>query len=343
MGAASLLLLAAALVAPRLHCPAEDPPLPGSPALHALADAANRGSLARRLAWRRGTRRVERGRATPCELVRPDGPWRAPLTDVGWSTLLDDAFTAYEPDAPWNPTEPVGPWTTLWRGCAGPCDEELGEGVRVGPSTGPDDDPLRVLSLRPSPPEHPQMTRSTFVATTEVAAGALLLEASLRTDSQLRDVPNPWETAWLFWRLAEDGDDRAKAADPSSLCGGRHGLYLALKTNGWELGKFGPGYSQGLTGDPAAGGCQRFLASGEAPAAVPGQWQQVCVLAVDGHFAAWVDGEPLVGAGSWLDRDDRGSRGDRPEGEGLYVSGGVGLYTEDAAVSFADVRLFAQP
>ena len=335
-----MLLIAAFLLAPDLRC--SPPPAPGSttPALDALVDAAEPGSLAERFAWWRGSRRLRRGHATPCELVRADGPWRAPLTAAGWQALLRDDFTTYPPDTPWKPNEQIGPWKTLWRGCAGPCDDELGEGVRVVPATATT---AATLSLRPTPPQHAEMTRSTFVTTAEVAAGPLLLEASLRTDAQLRDGPNPWESAWLFWRLAKDDSAPAKAADPAGLCGGRHGLYLALKTNGWELGKFGPGYAKGLAADPSAGGCQRFLASGESPRAVPGQWQRVCVLAVDDQFSAWVDSELLTGAGVWQDRDDRDTRDGRPEGEGRYASGGVGLYTEDAAVSFTDLHLFGRP
>lgn len=338
-----VVLVAAALLLFDPSCDPDPQPPHVASLLEALSARAAPSSLADRWAWWRGARRLARGRATPCELTERDGAWRLPLEAAGWRTVLQDDFSGYEPEAPWQPRTPLPAdaprWTTLWRGCAGPCDEV--EGVRATASTDPGGEPGQVLSLRPAPPDHDGVTRSTFVASTAPAVGPLLLQASLRTDAQLRQAPNPWETGWLFWRLAEDLSTRAQTADPADLCGRRHGLYLALKTNGWELGKFGPGYAAGLTRDPAAGGCQRFLASGDSPRARPGHWQRVCVLAIDDRFAAWVDGEPLVGAGTWQDRDDTAIRAGRPEGEPLYSSGAIGLYTEDAAVSFTDLRLFA--
>lgn len=66
---------------------------------------------------------------------------------------------------------------------------------------------------------------------------------------QLRagSAPNPWETAWLVWDYLDN----------------EHFSYLAIKTNGWELGKRDPAYSGG----------QRFLATGDAPATAAGQWR----------------------------------------------------------------------
>ncbi len=332
LGVVVVALTALLLLGP--DCRTEPLPDHAEQLVDALADRADRGSLARRTAWWKGTRRLRRGRATPCELAASDGPWRDSLSRAGWRPLLEDDFGDHE-DVPWEPgvgvPDPDEPdWLPLWRGCAGPCGEA--EGIRP---TG------EGLSLRPAPPDHDGVTRSTFVASA-AETGPMLLSASLRTDAQLRDEPNPWETAWLFWRLGATDDDRSRAADPAGLCSQRRGLYLALKTNGWELGKFGPGYSSGLAADPQAGGCQRFMASGDSPKARPGRWQRVCVLALEDRVAAWVDGELLVGAGTWRDRDDRLERGGRPEGEPVHLSGGVGLYTEDAAVSFTDVVLFGE-
>jgi hypothetical protein len=342
-----VLVLVAALgwLAPRcLRAPTPDHLAAALTALE--AEAAIGGTSDR--AWRRGLARVARGAADPCTLARSE--WSAPLRGSGWDWQVRPDLGPYAPDAPWvpwepAPAEPPAPteepnWRVLWRGCDTTCDEAVGEGVHVRADPGG----ARRIVLRSTPPEVAGTTRSSLVASTADRVGPMLLEASIRLDEQLRAEPNPWESGWLFWRLAEDRSKRALQADPDSLCGGRHGLYLALKTNGWELGKFGPGYSAGLPGAPGSGGCQRFLATGRSPRAEPGRTQRVCVLAVDDAVAAWIDGELLVGeGGAWSDRDDpEPAAAGRPQGERRYDAGAVGLYLEDASVSFTDVALFGR-
>jgi Domain of Unknown Function (DUF1080) len=122
------------------------------------------------------------------------------------------------------------------------------------------------------------------------------LRVEMRTLEQLRvgTEPNPWEVAWLVWRF----DDS------------EHFYYLALKPNGWELGKRDPGYPGG----------QRFLATANSPSFRVGEsWNDVRVHAVGSRFTVWVDGEKLS------DFEDH----ERP-----YKSGHIGMYTEDALVQF---------
>lgn len=86
-----------------------------------------------------------------------------------------------------------------------------------------------------------------------------------------------------------------------------HFYYLALKPNGWELGKE----------DPAYPGAQRFLATGVEPTFPIGRESTVTITQVGPTMTAAVAGQVLV---TFTDRQ-------RP-----YTSGSVGIYTEDATV-----------
>jgi hypothetical protein len=131
--------------------------------------------------------------------------------------------------------------------------------------------------------------------------GDLELSARMRTDEQLRRPEgNPWEVAWLLWHYTDN----------------QHFYYVALKPNGWELGKAHPDHP----------GAQQFLATGSAPAFPVGGWYEVDVRQVGDRIQVSVDGEPLV---------------DFRDADGPYLEGSVGLYTEDAAVEFSHIRLEA--
>lgn len=159
-------------------------------------------------------------------------------------------------------------------------------------------DGRRVLAQRPRPATRPDRTDASLV-TTARDFGDLDLTASLRTLAQLRTpTPNPWEVAWLLWHFTDN----------------THFYYLALKPDGWELGKE----------DPAYPGAQRFLATSTAPGFPVGRWYDVRIRHTRDTTTVWVDGQQLV---SFHDTE-------RP-----YRRGAVGLYNEDAAVQFADVTV----
>jgi hypothetical protein len=114
----------------------------------------------------------------------------------------------------------------------------------------------------------------------------------VRTRRQLRQPrPRPWEVAWVVWHYTDD----------------RHFYYLALKPNGWELGKE----------DPAYPGAQRFLATGSTPRYPVGPWHDVEVRQTGDTISVRVDGQPLTTA-----RDRQAP----------YRGGRAGFYTEDADV-----------
>ena len=92
-----------------------------------------------------------------------------------------------------------------------------------------------------------------------------------------------------------------------------HFYYLVLKPTGWELGKE----------DPAYPGAQRFLATGPGNYPV-GQWHNVRIRQVGNVITAWANGVLLTRL-----RDV-----ERP-----YLSGRIGLYSEDSEVRFRRVVL----
>lgn len=153
------------------------------------------------------------------------------------------------------------------------------------------------LQLRPAPAGAPEETHATLVTTREqYRDGVLTMEA--RTTHQLRGngAPNPWEVAWVVFRYVDD----------------EHFYYLALKTNGWELGKR----------DPAYPGGQRFLDTGMYPTFQAGVWASVRIAMAGPAVTVDVDGSRLS---TTVDTE-------RP-----ILSGGLGMYTEDAEVQFDNV------
>jgi hypothetical protein len=97
---------------------------------------------------------------------------------------------------------------------------------------------------------------------------------------------------------------------------GPHFYYFIPKAHGWELGK----------SDPAYPGGQRFLATGTTPSYPLGNWYSVRVRQVASTFSVWVNGSLVA---TFTDNE-------RP-----YLSGQLGLYSEDAKVQFDNVTVVA--
>ena len=152
--------------------------------------------------------------------------------------------------------------------------------------------------------QHPESATSP-----EVTHGALAVSVAeygdvdftvrQRTVSQLR---RPEPNPWeVPWALWAHADDQ-------------HFYYVVLKPNGWELGK----------ADPTYPGAQRFLATGAAPSFPVGPWHTVQVRQTGTTIEVWGDGHFLT---RFTDRE-------RP-----YLSGHLGLYSEDAHVEHVDLVL----
>jgi hypothetical protein len=137
------------------------------------------------------------------------------------------------------------------------------------------------------------------LVTTTRDFGDLDATALVRTTRQLRD---PAPNPWeTAWLIWHYTDNQ-------------HFYYLVLKPNGWELGKE----------DPAYPGAQRFLATGASPRFPVGAWHTARVQQTGDRITVWGNGQLLTTI-----RDEQ-----RP-----YRHGRLGLYNEDAAVEFRDVRV----
>ncbi|MQS36711.1 family 16 glycoside hydrolase [Streptomyces katsurahamanus] len=179
----------------------------------------------------------------------------------------------------WRDGSVHGPWRSVFHG--------------YGTNTGGADE----LTLTPHAASERKRTHACLVISTE-RYERLDYRARMRTAEQLRAAsPNPWEVAWLVWAYT----------DPE------HFYYLALKPNGWELGKRDPEYRGG----------QRFLATG-LPRFPVGDWSQVRVRQRGARMTVAVDGRTVV---AFTDRE-------RP-----YTAGSVGAYTEDARAEFREIAV----
>jgi hypothetical protein len=182
-----------------------------------------------------------------------------------------------EPVETWRDGEVYGPWRSVFHG--------------YGSNAGGTDE----LTLTPRAARRKDRTHACLVVST-ARYEHLDYRVRMRTVEQLRTPdPNPWEVAWLVWAYT----------DPE------HFYYLALKPNGWELGKR----------DPAYRGGQRFLATGTTEFRV-GDWSEVQVRQRGARMSVSVDDRQVV---TFTDRE-------RP-----YPAGSVGAYTEDARVEFRDI------
>lgn len=146
--------------------------------------------------------------------------------------------------------------------------------------------------LQPAQATSAQSTHASLMIST-TSYTTVRFRSSTTTMRQLRQgsTPNPWECAWMVWHYTDN----------------THFYYLALKPNGWELGKE----------DPAYPGAQRFLATGVEPTFPIGRESTVTITQVGPTMTAAVAGQVLV---TFTDRQ-------RP-----YTSGSVGIYAEDATV-----------
>lgn len=207
------------------------------------------------------------------------------------SVVLTDRFTSYAPGTSFTDGDNFGPWKVVFAGYGSVSVESNNSGV---------------MRLSPAAPTSPSETHAALVVSRETYSDKnLKVNMRVRTTEQLRvgSAPNPWESAWVVWDY-KDND---------------HFTYLAVKPNGWELGKR----------DPAYPGGQRFLATGSSPATSVGDWKVVNVHRknLKGPRTA-----TTVKLGS--KKLTRFVDSERP-----YEAGKVGMYSEDAVVDVSRVKV----
>lgn len=153
--------------------------------------------------------------------------------------------------------------------------------------------------LTPARSTNPSETHSALVLG-PWRQGDFDLQCGVRTIAQVRDpAPNPWEVGWVIWNFVDL----------------KHFYYLALKANGWELGRK----------DETSPAGQHFLATKDYPQFPPGRRYFVHIARRGDSLSVDVDGQHLVSI------DDK----DHP-----VTSGRIGLYSECAATTFdaLDIR-----
>jgi hypothetical protein len=150
-------------------------------------------------------------------------------------------------------------------------------------------------------PARPDSATSTHSALVLSAStwGDVTVEARVRTNVQLR---KPHPNTWeVGWLLWHYLDNQ-------------HFYYIILKPNGFELGKEDPGYP----------GHQHFLVTAQRPTFPVGRWYVVRVQQRGDVINVSVNGRHLV---RYIDTHNP------------YRSGRIGLYTEDASVTYQAVKL----
>ena len=193
-----------------------------------------------------------------------------------YGATFSDGFEGYPVGQAWPDGTAHGPWIAVFDGYG---------------TTSVERDSSNVLELSPAAATRAGETHAALVRS-EQSLGDLDVTVRLRTVQQLRSgTPNPWEVGWVLWHYSDN----------------THFYYVALKPNGWELGKE----------DPAYRGAQRFIGGNSSPAFAVGSWHTVRIQQSGATMTISADGATL---GSVTD-------GERP-----YVNGEIGLYTEDARV-----------
>ncbi|WP_442753319.1 hypothetical protein ACNHKD_09900 [Methylocystis sp. JAN1] len=154
----------------------------------------------------------------------------------------------------------------------------------------------KMLVLSAMAPTQPSETHAALALFSQIYSSKIVFSGCVATLRQLRQggKPNSWESAWIVWNYQDN----------------EHFYYLALKPDGWELGKRDPAYEGG----------QRFMATGSRAFPV-GAWTTFTVSQRGNHIAASANGHELVSVTDTLPP--------------IYASGQIGLYTEDAVVALA--------
>ncbi len=197
--------------------------------------------------------------------------------------LVDD-FSSFAIGQAWDEGATMGGWVNEFDGYGTVAVREV--------------DGSAALTAMPARADEPGVTHAALITTEATFGDAIDLQVRATTLAQVRtgSAPNPWETAWVVWGYTD----------------AEHFYYVALKTNGWELGKRDPAYQGG----------QRFLADGRDITFPVGNAAEVEIIQDGAELTVIVDGQVLA---TFEDTEDP------------YLGGSVGLYTEDAAVAFDDV------
>jgi len=154
----------------------------------------------------------------------------------------------------------------------------------------------RILVLSPKAAARANETHAALIISNASFSGDFTFRGRVRTVKQLRtgSDPNPWECAWVVWNYYRG-----------------HFYYLALKPNGWEIGK----HDRSLTNQ------QAFLKTGKTEFAI-GTWHEFEIAQRQNEIRVAIDG---VETAAFEDATQP------------YTSGKLGFYTEDAEIQIGDI------
>lgn len=217
--------------------------------------------------------------------------------------VLDDDFHTYSAQS-LSEGQTLGNWTDVFNG---------GGSQSIFVDAGG----THYLRQQPQTSTSSSETHASLTTSSSSITKPVTLHYEYQNQQQLRtgSSPNPWEVGWALFNYTDNN----------------HFYYVALKTNGWELGK------EWLDSNNVQQ--QQFLASGSTPTYAIGHWLQldltvsypsstsatITVKAKDQNLAQQTlttftdDGTTASGA--------------------AYQSGKVGLYNEDAKVDWGYVKV----
>ncbi len=210
----------------------------------------------------------------------------APTSPAATATSFTDDFSSYIKNTCFADGTSFGPWLVAFTGygCVKTATDAGGSYAEEAPKA----------SVTPAETHASMLLGPQF-------SGPITYALTIETVAQLRtgSAPNPWEVAWVAWNYTDN----------------THFYYLALKTNGWELGKE----------DPAYPGAQRFLASGTNPVYPIGTRYNVRILQdASNVIQVFVDNKLIT---TFTDT------------ERAYTSGRIAFYNEDAQVRVRSVAV----
>ena len=210
----------------------------------------------------------------------------APTTPPTSAISFTDDFSSYVKNTCFADGASFGPWLVAFTGygCVKTATDAEGSYVEEIP----------IASVMPAETHASMILGPQF-------SGPIIFALTMKTVAHTRtgSNPNPWEVAWVAWNYTDN----------------THFYYLALKPNGWELGKE----------DPAYPGAQRFLATGSSPIYPIGSWYNVRILQDSSNvISVYVDNKLIT---IFTDTE-------RP-----YTSGRIAFYNEDAQVRLRNVAV----
>jgi len=218
---------------------------------------------------------------------------KGPSTSVSFSNLtLYDNFEGGAYSLGLDETSPNGKWQNQYNGYGI-------TGIAEDPTTG-----NHYFYEEPKISTSPNETHASLVTTTKKYTN-FDMTLDMDTVKQLRQnsLPNPWETAWIFWHYSDDF----------------HTYAFYLKSTGFQIEK----KDNNNQNDSA----EIYLVDGDTAKLEMGQMAKIRISMVGTHIRIWVNGANVA---DFYDKVPNSPQ---------MSYGAVGLYDEDSSVRFDNVYI----